>query len=86
MINSFDKNDTKRGLLLHFSDDSATISKERYYRLLEIEAQYHAQQQETQRLQGILEEVISHFEDNSQNFKDDSKIIYFRKHLQKRMG
>lgn len=84
--NDAEKNDTKHRLLLHFSDDSLIIPKERYYRLLEIEEQYKAQQQETRRLQEILEEVISHFEDNSQNLKDDSKIIYFKKHLQKRMG
>jgi hypothetical protein len=50
--------------LLHFSKDSVTITKERYYRLLEIEEQYKAQQQEPRRLQGILEDVIHHFEDN----------------------
>ena len=48
------KNDTKCHVLLHFSENTVTISKERYYRLLEIEAQYKAQQQETRRLQQLL--------------------------------
>jgi hypothetical protein len=65
--------------LLHFSEDAVTITNERYYRLLEIEEQYKAQQQETWRLQEILEEVIH-------QFNDDPKIIYFRKHLQKRLA
>ena len=81
-----EQNDTKTHVLLHFSDDAVTISKERYYRLLEIEEQYKAQQQETRRLQGILEEVISHFEDNADRFKDDAKVIDFKKHLEKRLG
>ena len=87
------KNDTKAEVLLHFSrevryrytghDDTVTIAKERYYRLLEIESQYKAQQQETRRLHQLLEEVIHHLEDNPQRFEDDSKIIYLRKHLGK---
>jgi hypothetical protein len=63
--------------LLHFSSDSVTISKERYYRLVEIESQYQAQQQETRRLQQLLEQFI-------QTFDDNPKIIYFKEHLQKR--
>ncbi|MHC4537065.1 MAG: tyrosine-type recombinase/integrase [Planctomycetota bacterium] len=74
-----EKNDTKFQLLLHFSDDAVTISKERYFRLLEIEQQYNAQQQETRRLQELLEEVIH-------QFNDDPKIIYFRKHIQQRLA
>ena len=73
------KNDTKGEVLLHFSDDTITISKERYYRLLEIESQYKAQQEETRRLQELLEEVIRTFDDNP-------KVIYFKEHLKKRLA
>ena len=76
---SAEKNDTKIEILLHFSKDSVTISKERYYRLLEIESQYKAQQEETRRLQQLLEQVI-------QTFDDKKKIIYFKQHLQKRLA
>jgi hypothetical protein len=74
-----EKNDTKSEILLHFSSDNVTITKERYYRLLEVEAQYHAQQQETRRLQQLLEQVIHQFD-------DDPKIIYFKEHLRKRLA
>ncbi len=67
------------GILLHFSEDKVTITKERYYRLLEIEEQYKAQQQETRRLQELLEEIIHQFDDNP-------KIIYFKEHLKKRLA
>lgn len=77
--NDGEKNDTKSQVLLHFSDDAITIPKERYYRLLEIEAQYKSQQQETRRLQQLLEQVI-------QTFDDNPKILYFKKHLQKRLA
>jgi hypothetical protein len=60
--------------LLHFSSDTIAIPKERYYRLLETEAQYRAQQQETRRLHQLLEEVIRQFD-------DDPKIIYFKEIL-----
>ena len=56
-----EKNDTKVEELLHFSDDTVTITKGRYYRLKQIEEQYNAQQQETRRLQELLEEVFSSF-------------------------
>jgi len=65
--------------LLHFSSDTVTITKERYYRLLEIEAQYQAQQEETRRLHQLLEQVI-------QTFDDNPKIIYFKEHLKKRLA
>jgi hypothetical protein len=74
-----EKNDTKQEVLLHFDSDTVTITKERYYRLLEIEEQYKAQQQETRRLQQLLEEVIHTFDDNP-------KIIYFKEHLHKRLA
>jgi integrase/recombinase XerD len=74
-----EENATKLERLLHFDSDTITITKERYYRLLEIEEQYKAQQQETRRLQHLLEQVIHTFDDNP-------KIIYFKKHLQKRLA
>jgi integrase/recombinase XerD len=74
-----EKNDTISQVLLHFSEDTVTISKERYFRLLEIEEQYKAQQQETRRLHHLLEEVI-------QTFDDHPKVIYFKEHLQKRLA
>jgi histone deacetylase complex regulatory component SIN3 len=64
-------------VLLHFYSDTVTISKERYYRLLEIEEQYQAQQEETRRLHQLLEEVIHRFE-------DDPKVIHLRDYLYKR--
>jgi hypothetical protein len=64
-------------VLLHFSDDAVTITKERYYRLLEIEEQYKEQQEETRRLHQLLEEVIHRFE-------DDPKVIHLRDYLYKR--
>jgi integrase/recombinase XerD len=74
-----EENATKYHVLLHFSDNTVTITKERYYRLLEIEAQYKTQQQETRRLQQLLEQVIYTFDDNP-------KIIYFKEHLKKRLA
>jgi predicted fused transcriptional regulator/phosphomethylpyrimidine kinase len=65
--------------LLHFDSDTVTIAKERYYRLLEIEEQYKAQQEETRRLHQLLEQAIHTFDDNP-------KIIYFKEHLQKRLA
>ena len=64
-------------VLLHFSNNTITISKERYYRLLEIEVQYQAQQQETRRLHQLLEEVIHRFE-------DDPKVIHLKDYLAQR--
>ena len=74
---SDEENATKHEILLHFSEDALIISKERYYRLLEIEAQYQAQQEETRRLHQLLEEVIHRFE-------DDPKVIHLRDYLYKR--
>jgi hypothetical protein len=48
-------------------------------KLLEIEEQYQAQQEETRRLQQLLEQVIYTFDDNP-------KIIYFKEHLKKRLA
>jgi hypothetical protein len=72
-----EENATKLEILLHFDSDTVTITKERYYRLLEIESQYNAQQEETRRLHRLLEEVIHQFEDNP-------KIIHLREYFYKR--
>jgi integrase/recombinase XerD len=74
-----EENATKLEILLHFSENTVTISQERYYRLLEIEEQYKAQQEETRRLHQLLEQVI-------QTFDDNPKIIYFKEHLKKRLA
>jgi hypothetical protein len=45
--------------LLHFSSDTVTITKERYYRLLEIEAQYQAQNEFSQKEEAMkIKEII----------------------------
>ena len=88
-----EKNVTKVRDLLHFysegsgdnpsivaeTADTVTVLKERFFRLLEIEAQYYAQKEETRRLQEILEEVIH-------RFRDDPKIVSIEEYVKKRLA
>jgi len=72
-----EKNVTKVQVLLHFNEDTVTIKKERYYRLLEIEAQYNEGKEETRRLHKLLEEIIHDYK------VDDEKIISLRDYLER---